>query len=115
MLLWLVIGVIEKEAEDGVWLVSEDSESLFWFRYVLFITVDDDEMETWEDDDDSLKWSSPNISVQEDDSMDFTGLILLNERDSSSVGFSGNRLSKMCCKLSHVVMALLASKTVFYC
>jgi hypothetical protein len=47
--------------------------------------------------------------------MDFTGLILLNERDSSSVGFSGNRLSKMCCRLSQVVMALLASKTVFYC
>lgn len=76
---------------------------------MLFISVVD------EGSDDSLKWSSPNISVQveEEDSKDFTGLILFHERDSSSVGFSGNMLSKMCCRLSQVAMALLASELVF--
>lgn len=73
---------------------------------------DDEEKEVKEEDDESgedsglsLKWSSPNISAKEFWSMDFMGLIWLSERDSSSVGFSGNGFSKMCCRLLQAAMA----------
>lgn len=106
LLAWFVIGVLETESEDdGVWLESAES-SLFWLSFVWFVSSDDDDGEevgTKKDeggDDDiglSLKWSSPNISVKEGCcSKDFTCLIWFHERDSSSVGFSGNGLSNMC-------------------
>lgn len=54
----------------------------------------------------SLKCNSPKISVKDDEScsLGFVGLIWFQERDSSSVGFSGGGFLKMCWRLPQAVI-----------
>jgi len=114
--MWLLVylfpgvAVSELESHDGFLLFSSFSSMVSSF------SIDDD------DDDDvgglgkldgsgfSLKWSSPKISVKDGDSS-ILG-IWFHERDSSSVGFSGNGFSKMCWRLPQAAMAFFGSLVI---
>lgn len=107
---WIASRKNDEEEEDN------DDEADDWGRQ----EEKEDEEETTDEEEAeediellfSLKCSSPKISVKEELSIlgfkDLEFFHEVEERDSISVGFSGNGFSNMCCRLPQAAIVFVA-------